>query len=304
MPPSDHTTPLMPVARQLNWRQKCYKFFHRPFYFVYFLLLLVDALGQIFVAVIILCRLFHSKVINNLLHGPKFSLVYLVLGIVLNIVDALICWIFLGFVARSPGFVGCVTMVKYLIRLPKFWTLLYRLFLYILGVVLALKLFSSSASQNQEAIMEAVPITEIVTEALNVLTKVALVGVLNYVQVRNVAPSRFTCSLLKRTLEIVLLSQLCTFIDVIATIFLSFLLPIATGNSQVQQKDSFSLDVMQLFLLPVLTSTTELIFTKRLQDNKCIIGKNENNVSDESNESCSFTGQRNPRDSNAIETII
>ena len=291
MPPPDDTTPLMPVARQLNWRQKCYKFFHWPFYFVFFLLLLVDVGGQIFFAVIILCRLFH---------GPKFFLVSPVLGIVLNIVDTLICWIFLGFVARSPRFVGCVTIVKYLIHLPKFWSLVYRFLLYILGVVL----LSFSASQNQEAIMEAVPITENLTEALNVLTKVALVGVLNYVQVRNVAPSRFTCSLLKRTLEIILFSQLCNLIGVIVNFFLSFLLPIATGNSQVQQIDSFFKDVTKLFLLPILTSTAELIFTKRLQDNKCIIGKNENKVSDESNESCSFIRQRNPRDSNAIETII
>ena len=300
MPPSDHTTPLMPVARQLNWRQKCYKFFHRPFYFVYFLLLLVDALGQIFVAVIILCRLFHSKVINNLLHGPKFSLVYLVLGIVLNIVDALICWIFLGFVARSPGFVGCVTMVKYLIRLPKFWTLLYRLFLYILGVVLALKLFSSSASQNQEAIMEAVPITEIVTEALNVLTKVALVGVLNYVQVRNVACSRFKYRLLKGTLVVIWLFQMYTLIVTMLFVFVSFILPVPTG----EQEGSYDpIDLIQLFSLPIVTRTSELIFTKILQDNKFIIGKNENNVSDESNESNSFTRQPNPCVSNAIETI-
>lgn len=171
--------------------------------------------------------------------------------------------------------------------------------LYVLGVVLVL-----SASQKQEATLKVVFEIEAVMEALNVLTKVTLVGVLNYVQVRNVARSRFKYRLLKGTLIVICLSQMCTLIGAIMNVFRSFLLPIATGENPLQQEGSFPYDLSQFFLLPILTRTAELIFTKILQDNKCIIGKNKNNVRDESDESSSFTRQRDPRDSNANETNI
>ena len=132
-------------------------------------------------------------------------------------------------------------------------------------------------------------------ELLNVFTRVALVGVLNYVQVRNVASSPFKYSLLKRTLKVICFFQIYTLIGLMLLVYSSFLLLI---------EDSFPGSLIQLLYLPLVTRTAELIFTKTLQDNKCIIGKNENNVSDESNESSSFPRQRNPRVSNSIVTNI
>ena len=295
MPPPDETTSLVPVARPLNWRQKCCKFFYWFRYFVYFLLLLVDVVGRIvFIAVFNIT--FTPLDVQN--YFPFVGCT----GIFFNFIDALICWVFLGIVARSPRFIGFFTAFKNLFRLPKFWTLLSLLVLYILGAALALSNFFSSAFQFQFPVLfQVVVVTETAMEVLNVFTKVALVGVLNYVQVRNVASSSFNSSLLKRTLVAIWLSQMCILISAMMAVYSRLLQPIATGNFHEQQVRSSSDTLMQLLLLPIVSRTAELIFTKRLQDNKCIIGKNESNVSDESN---SFSRQRNPRISNAIETII
>ena len=213
--------------------------------------------------------------------GPDVSFVN---AIEFNLVDTLICWIFLGFVARSPRFVGCFTVFKNLIRLPQFWTLVSLLVLYILGAALKLQHFFSSASQNQDATMKVAVVLEIATDLLNVFTKVALVGVLNYVQVRDVARSRFKYWLLKGTLVVIWHFQMCLLIFGIGTLYLLVF----------QQEDSFRETVISLFQLPIVSRTTELIWIKLFQDNKCIIGKYEGS---------SFTRQ-NPRVSNTIETII
>ena len=295
MPPPDETTPLVPVARKLNWRQKCYKRFYWSGYFVYFLLLLVDVARWMLMAVIIICTPFDVGLIAYVFDPQKMFQVYLLVALtILNLVDASICWIFLGFVARSPGFVGCFTVIKSLIRLPRFWTLVSLLALETLGAAIVLWHYFSNVLQNKDATMKVVFVMEVVMEVLNVFTKVVVVVVLNYVQVRNVARSRFEYTLLKGTLVVMWLSQICTLIGAMETVYLIVLLPIATGNSHVQQEGSFRENVMNFFALPIVQRTTELIWTKMFQDNKCIIGKYESN---------SFTRQ-NPRVSNAIERII
>lgn len=295
MPPPDETTPLVPVAMKLNWRQKCYKISYWSGYFVYFLLLLVDVVRWMLSTAIIICTPFDVRAIAYVFDPQKMFHVYLLVALIIsNLVDALICWIFLGFVARSPGFVGCFVVIKNLIRLPRFWTLVSLLVLDILGAAIVLWHFFSGALQNKDVTMKVVFVMEVVMEELNVFTKVVLVAVLNFVQVRNVARSRFMYTLLKGTLVVIWVSQICTLIGTMETVYLLVLLPIATVNSYVKQEDSFRGNVMHLFALPIVARITGLIWTKIFQDNKCIIGKNE---------SSSFTRQ-NPRVSNAIERII
>ena len=259
MHPPDESTPLVPVARQLNWRQKCYKFFHWSFYFVYFLLLLGDVVNPMHVAVNTVFALFDVHVIANIPDIVSF------VRIVATFIDTLICWIFVGFVARSPRFVSCFTVLKNLIRLPQFWTLVSLFVLYILGAALVLRRFFSSASQNEDAIMKVVVVLWNATMVLNVFTKVALVGVLNYVQVRDVARSRFKYWLLKGTLVVIWHFQMCLLIFGIGSLYLLVF----------QQEGSFRETVISLFQLPIVSRTTELIWIKLFQDNKCIIGKYE-----------------------------
>ena len=206
-----------------------------------------------------------------------------------NGIDTLICWIFLVIVVRSPRFVGCSTIRKNLICLPRFWTLVFLLVLYILNKAFAIWLFiSTSALPHKDTGKSvfsdgaiAVCVMMAVIEILNGLTKVALVGVLNHVQVRNVARSGLKYWLLKGTLIVTWIFQFCTLISAVEIAAL-----LLVGQSSVND----------LLLVPFLTKTTELIWTKILQDNNYIIGNNERN------ESNSFTRQ-NPRISNAIETI-
>ena len=190
-------------------------------------------------------------------NNPKMVRDFLFSAIGFNLVDTLICWIFLGIVARSPRSVGCFTVFKNLICLPRFWTLVFLLVLYILGAALKLQHFFSSASQNQDATMKVAVVLEIATDLLNVFTKVALVGVLNYVQVRNVALS-LKYWLLKGTLVVIWISQMCTLISTMVTVYHIVRLLTATGNSDVQREaGSFAKPVMELFFLPFVTRTTE-----------------------------------------------
>lgn len=210
-------------------------------------------------------------------------------GIASDVIDILICWIFLTVVARSPRFVGCFTVLKNLIRLPRFWTLVFLLCLFIVGghgiFLLPLVRRRSSVLQNQEATRKVIKeiklidfqIALVVIDVLNVFTKVALVGVLNYVQVRNVARSRHTYWLLKGTLVVTLFHQIVVLITAILAVYISLILSTLTDNSYGPLVDSPLFSLEQFFLLPLATKTTELIWTKVLQDNKSIIGKYESN---------------------------
>ena len=279
MPPPDESTSLVPETRPLNWRQKCRKFWC----FVYFLPLLADVVLSILLDYNTFK--YYNKVNVNVSALPteegldlkKELEDNLKEAIAVVVIDASICWIFLIIVARSPRFVGCFTILKNLIGLPRFWNLVSLLVLYIIGVVAVMKVNSA---------IEIVFVIEPVTELLNVFTKVALVGVLNHVRLQDVARLRFNYLFLKGILAVTCFFQFCTLIGAMGKVYFTFLRPIATGSSG----DS----VLTLFLLPFFTRTTELIWTKILQDNKCIIGKYEN---------YSFTRQ-NLRISNAIETII
>ena len=283
MPPPDESTSLLPEARPLNWRQKCYKFSYWSCCFVYFLLLLADVALSISVSTDMFELYKFKDNANFWTYQIDFSEDNRCEAIALNVIDTLICWIFLIIVARSPRFVGCFTIIKSLIRLPRFWNLVFLLVLYILGTVQVLLLhfyFDATIPGPSSDLLVA----EAVMELLNVFTKLALVGALNHVQVQNVAHSGFSYKLLKRTLMVTWVSQFCVLIGTIA----NFNLGLYSAGLSAKKA------LMELLLLPFVTRTTELIWTKIFQDNKCIIGKYESN---------SFTRQ-NPRISNAIEAII
>lgn len=292
--PLNESTSLLPVARSFNWRQKCTKYFYWAGFFVYFLLLLAEVVVSIYNDVSVLCRYF--KIIanaseNSSLASPPPS-DEIKEGIASDVIDILICWIFLTVVARSPRFVGCFTVLKNLIRLPRFWTLVFLLGLYIVGghgiFLLPLVRRRSIALQNQEATSKVIKeikeiklidfqIALVVIDVLDMFTKVVLVGVLNYVQVRNVARSRHTYWLLKGALVVTLFRQIVVLLSAIVTVYLSLLSSTSTDNSHRSLVDSPSFNLAQLFLLPLATKTTELIWTKLFKDNKSIIGKCESN---------------------------
>ena len=311
MPPPDESTSLLPEARPLNWRQKCWKFSYWSLGFGYFLLLFADVAVSIYKLVLVLLEMgkflkyenanasadvWALSVGDDALEKFEYNLV---VGTVLTFIDTCICWIFLGIVARSPRIVSCFTIIKNLIRLPRFWSLVFLVVLYIFGTLLALFRFFSFALKSQDTAMKVISDIKIVLEIetimelLNAFTKLALVGVLNHVQLQNVARSRFKYSVLKVTLVVTWFSQFCNLIAVIWIVYFSCVKAIATGDIYLQQVSFSTQAVMELLLLPFLIRTTEVIWTKIFQDNEYIIGKNKSN---------SFT-THNPRISYAIEII-
>lgn len=276
MPP-DESTSLMPEARLLSWRQRCCTHFSWGCFgaIVYFLLLLADVVVSIHLNLISSFQLCKKENSNTSKECTIF-----------NGINTLNCLIFLIIVARSPRFVGCFTILKNLIRLPKFWILVFLLVLYIGGALL-LVISSPALIQNE------MYIGCLVANFLNVLIKVVLVGALNHVQVRTVVQgrSRFKYWLLKGTLVVIWVDLICSMIGAIVTFYCS--LSIATDVNNSRGSLTLTITVIEVLLLPLVTKTTGLIWTKILQDNKCIIGKYESN---------SFTRQ-NSRISNAIEII-
>jgi len=201
MPPPDESTSLLPEASpSVNWRQKggkCCYWFCCCGYFL--LLLLLLALVALSLADVILTSESYLNITEDGLPENttiptwfldllmQFDMQYIfVVSIIRNGIDILVCWIFLVIVTRSPRFVGCSTIIKNLIRLANFWTLVCLLVLYILGGALAF-LFPGSFLGKSKKNTKTYYIFDLVMETLDVFTKVALVGVLNYVQVRNVA---------------------------------------------------------------------------------------------------------------------
>lgn len=323
----DESTSLLPEARSLNWRQKCCKHFPVVAFLLICLLLLANVFWSIHFNVFSAPWLINKILLNDTAPPTPSSLrspsktnkqpLYAELWppegpggsnlknemddiyaecIYTQVVNTLNCLIFLIIVARSPRFVGCFTILKNLVRLPRFWILVFPLVLYIVGTLLAINFVTHSipASQTRQCLYYGC----LVMDFLNAWIKVALVGALNQVQIRRAVRSRFKYLLLKGTLIVTCINLLCTLIGSLMTVYLYFIISIVTdvNNSRGQRKvqeGSLTITVMEMLLLPLVITTTELIWTKILQDNKCIIGKHENN---------SFTRQ-NPRISYEIENV-
>lgn len=316
----DESTSLLHEARSLNWRQKCCKHFPAvtsavTFLFIW-LLLLANVCLSIHFNVFSVSRLI-NKISNDtaptsspgILQNVSYDIIYVIsiVGslpggeepvkdggsdltnemddlyaecILLQTLDTLTCLIFLIIAARSPRFVGCFTILKNLVCLPRFWILVFLLVLYVLGTLLVIKFVTHSipTSQNRQYLYYGC----LVIDFLNALIKVALVGALNQVQIRNVARSRCKYWLLKGTLVVTCIHLLCTLIGSLMTVYLYFIISILTdvNDSRGQhkaQEGSLTVTAMEMLLLPLVITTTELIWTKILQDNKCIVGKYESN---------------------------
>lgn len=257
----------MPEVRSL--RQKCCRCLCA---FVYSLLLL-DAAGSIHLQVVTIQRTSVQRIDIECM--------------TVNGIDTLLCLIFLIIVARSPRFVAGFTN---LIRLPRFWILVFLLLLYIGGFLLLVV--------PSPALRKAMYIGCLVADCLNASIKVVLVAALNHVQVRNVAQGRsrqYWLYILKGILVVTWFNLIFSMIGAIGVFYCSLSNAPDENNSRGHQGGSLALttNVMQVLTLPFIVKITELIWTKLLQDNKCIIGKYNRN---------SFTRQ-NPRISYAIEII-
>ena len=104
----------------------------------------------------------------------------------LNCLDTVNCWIFLGAVFLSPHFTGFSPLMKNLIRLAKFWTLLFVFVLFVIGDVIESTSSSIVASIYKFRAMVAVCFTF----SLNAFFETMILGVLNEMKICHMAPGQ------------------------------------------------------------------------------------------------------------------
>lgn len=257
--PSDETTSLVPEVNSLNWRRKSCKHFSWGCFFgiVYSLLLVTDAVLSIRCKILVIAQ-----------HGDKTAEMADIVDsyatcFLSDVIDTLNCWIFLGIVTTSSHFVGCCATLRNLIRLPRFWTLLFYFALYVTSKVImifAYFYFDPVAVHG---------IGNTITDVPNAFTVLGMVVILNQVKVQNLVQghSRYKY-LLKGALFVFFIHYFCNMITAIVNVFFV----INYSNS-----DKVTSSVTSFIILPFFTKITDLIWTKIFHDDKCIIGKHNSN---------------------------
>ena len=186
----------------------------------------------------------------------------------LNCLDTVNCWIFLGAVFISPHFTGFCPMMKNLIRLPKFWTLLFVFVLYVIGNVIESTSSSIVASVYKFRAMVAV----CVTFSLNAFFVTMILGVLNEMKICHMAPGQVHL-IFKGALIILCFRLLVYLINTI--LYLAVILYLIAGvkDSYWRKGGTFTTCVSSFLFLPFYKKGTELVWTKIFHDDKYIIGK-------------------------------
>ncbi|XP_078351862.1 uncharacterized protein LOC144636510 [Oculina patagonica] len=307
--PSDETTSLLPEVNSLNWRRKCCKHFswRGIFWIVYSLLLVTDVVVSIHYNLLNVSPCFlatnasntkntsdgtsesekesagveisiplphRNKVVNGVVDDDSWNEVFAdscnadmqyARCIFSNGIDTINCWIFLGIIATSPRFLGCLTILRNLIRLPRFWTLIFLLALNVAGSVI-LVIYSP-------ALQREMPIGCLIMDLLNAFTMLVMVGILNHVEVRNLIQghSRYKRLLLKGALFVLFNNLLFSLMRTIFSV--NFTLFYATDVKSSDKVGSLATPVTNVLCLPFATKITELMWTKVLRDEKCIIAE-------------------------------
>ena len=273
--PSEETTLLVPEANSLNWRRECCRLFTWGYllWIVYFLLLVTDVVVTIhsdISSVMVLINFMETNVSTRRSPDQILDFVDKTLEecILACVIDTLNCWIFLRIVTRSPHFVGCLSTLRNLICLSKFWTLILRLALYVTATFLTFCFFFPVLQRRMTlgcALMDV----------LHAFTIVALVGILNDAQVRNLGHSRYNTLLLKGALVVFFIDLtfgwICAIFNV--TFVIRFFAPYAVHSNNVV----FLNAVADVLILPFAIKMTDLIWIKIFHDDKCIIGKYKSN---------------------------
>ena len=186
----------------------------------------------------------------------------------LNCLDTVNCWIFLGAVFISPHFTGFCPMMKNLIRLPKFWTLLFVFVLYVIGNVIESTSSSIVASVYKFRAMVAV----CVTFSLNAFFVTMILGVLNEMKICHMAPGQV--HLIFKGALIILCFRLLVYL-IYTILYLAVILYFIAGvkDSYWRKGGTFTTCVSSFLFLPFYKKGTELVWTKIFHDEKYIIGK-------------------------------
>ena len=171
--------------------------------------------------------------------------------------------IFLAIVVTSAHFLGCCTVLRNLICLPRFWTLIFLLALYVIGLVVV----------GPNLVLT-------IMEILHAFAIIIVLCFLNHVEVRNLVQgdSCYKRLVLKGALWVFFINWLLGLIGTIFNVYfvLSFIAP---SRNNCPREDTIK-PIMTFLTLPFETKITNLIWTKIFDDDKCIIGKYKSNSFD------------------------
>ncbi|XP_022784873.1 uncharacterized protein LOC111325330 [Stylophora pistillata] len=186
----------------------------------------------------------------------------------LNCLDAVNCWIFLGAVFKSPQFTGLCPLIKNLIRLPRFWTLIFVFSLFVTGDVIE----SASSSLVISVYKFRAMIAVCFTFSLDAFFVTMILVALNETKVRHMAPGKVHL-IFKVALIVFCLRLLVYLINTI--LYLTVILYLIAGvkDSYWRKGGTFVNCVSSFLFLPFYKKGTELVWTKLFHDDKYIIGK-------------------------------
>ena len=158
--------------------------------------------------------------------------------------------------------------MKNLIRLPKFWTLLFVFVLYVIGNVIESTSSSIVASVYKFRAMVAVCFTF----SLNAFFVTMILGVLNEMKICHMAPGQVYL-IFKGALIIFCFRLLVYLINTI--LYLAVILYLIAGvkDSYWRKGGTFTTCVSSFLFLPFYKKGNELVWTKIFHDDKYIIGK-------------------------------
>ena len=264
----NETTPLIPEVNSSN-RQR-YVSSRCSFSVLYCLLLVaqVVALLSFFITDILL--LSETNTTKSHQKSGRYALcvykeITYAFSIFCDFIGTVNCSIFIAIIVKSPGFVGYLTVGRNLIHLPKFWTLVILLLLYLLGALLTIILYCTKEKESDDGLCKncvaCLKIIGIVIEVIHCCFITILIGFLNYTNIKNITRNG-TNVLLKRALVVFCFcfAMYC----LILVLDVGFILQ-GTSNLFVATGE--------FLLLPFCQKVIELLWKKIFHNDKCIIGK-------------------------------
>lgn len=193
---------------------------------------------------------------------PRYSISL----ITLNSLDTLNCWIFLGVIVISSQFIDCRTMMKNLILLPRFWTLLFCFFLTLLGNII--EIISPYIFLYKFAFTPEVSVTFVISA----LSETIMLGALNQTKICDLVQGEKSL-IFKGALSVFFVRLLANLI--VTTFHLAVILCVLAGAKDTFRKERGAItnSVSMFLYLPFYKKGTGLLWSKILRDDRHIIGK-------------------------------
>ena len=264
----NETTPLIPEVNSSN-RQR-YVSLRCSFSVLYCLLLVAQVVALLSCFTAITLSLLETNTTKSHQKSGRCALcvykeIAYAFSIFYDFIGTVNCSIYIAIIVKPPGFVGYSTVGRNLIHLPKFWTLVILLLLYLLGALLTIILDITNWKESDDSLCKNfvayLKIIGIVIEMIHCCFITILIGFLNYTNIKNITRNG-TNVLLKRALVVFCV---CFAISCLILVFeIGFIL---------QRTSNLFVAIGEFLLLPFCQKVIELLWKKIFHNDKCIIGK-------------------------------